>query len=322
MQQRFTRRRALALGAAAAGLPTFARAASAAAPAAVRAGGVPEDSATPALWAIRSGLFRRNGIDFQMEAQRSGSAVAAAVAGGSYQIGKSSITSLILAHARGIPFVFIAPGGLYEAANPVVAMLVRPDSPLRTPADLNGKTIAVSALNDLYTIGTMLWIDKNGGDSSTIKLVELPISAVADAIATGRVDAASSIHPELQYALDSGKVKVFAHPFDAVAPRFFYTAWFTTADYAAKHPEVVTGFARAMRDAATYTNTHHQQTVELIADYTKIDARTVAHMARVNCGTALDPALIQPQIDAAARYKVIAARFDARDVIAPGLRPA
>jgi hypothetical protein len=43
-------------------------------------------------------------------------------------------------------------------------------------------------------------------------------------------------------------------------------------------------------------------------------------MHRISYATALDPKLIQPMIDACAKYKVIPAAFDAKDMIASGLR--
>ena len=78
-------------------------------------GGVPEDSITPALWARQSGIFRHYGLDVDLQPQRSGTAIAAAVtpARSSFQIGKSIIMTINLAHARKVPFDVIAHGGLY-----------------------------------------------------------------------------------------------------------------------------------------------------------------------------------------------------------------
>ncbi|HEY5341826.1 MAG TPA: ABC transporter substrate-binding protein, partial [Candidatus Aquilonibacter sp.] len=164
----------------------------------LKAAGVPEESVTPVLWAQQSGLFRRNGLTVELDAQRSGTATAAGVAGGGYQVGKSSIVPLITAFAKGIPFVLVAPGGLYRASKPHIAMIVAVDSPIKTAADMNGKTLGVSALDDLYTLGIKAWMDKNGGDSSTLKIVELPLSAVTAAIVAGRIDAGGSGTPALQ----------------------------------------------------------------------------------------------------------------------------
>jgi NitT/TauT family transport system substrate-binding protein len=311
------RRTALAIGGAMLAMPTLA-AGQALTPLTVA--GVPEESVTPALWARQSGMFRRAGLDVAIEPQHSGSAIAAGVAGGSYAIGKSSLVSLIIAHTKGIPFVLVAGGGLYDAKNPNFGLVVKADSPIKTAADLNGKSVAVSALNDLYTIGTKAWMDKNGGDSSTIRLLELPISAVGDAIAAGRVDAGGLIDPELQSAIDAGKVRWLARDFDAIAPRFMYTGWFTTADYLAKNRATVEKFVRAMHGSSTYVNAHPSDTVEVLAKFSAMEPALIAKMHRISYARALDPRLVQPMIDACAKYKVLSATFDAKDMIATGLR--
>ena len=74
-----------------------------------------------------------------------------------------------------------------------------------------------------------------------------------------------------------------------------------------------------MRDAATYTNAHHQQTVDLLAKYTGATTETIARMRRVPVATTVDPKLIQPTIDVCAKYKVIPATFDAREMISPAV---
>jgi NitT/TauT family transport system substrate-binding protein len=285
----------------------------------LKAAGVPEESATPALYAEQSGTFRHYGLDVDLQQQRSGTAIAAGVAGGAYQVGKSSIIPLIIAHSKGIPFVIVAPGGLYSAANPHIALIVRADSPIKTAADMNGKTLGVSAIDDLYTIGIKNWMDKNGGNSTTLKIVELPSSAVPAGLDTGRIDAGGIATPQLQEALNSGKVRILAHMFDAIAPLFMYTGWFSTTDYVNKNRKTIEAFARAIRQSATYVNDHHQQTIDLLAKFTGIEPATIAHMTRATMGTSLDPKLVQPAIDVCAKYKVIPAAFDAREMLASGL---
>jgi NitT/TauT family transport system substrate-binding protein len=310
------RRTVLAAGGALLAVPSLAYAQSLTS---ITVGGVPEESATPALWAAQSGIFKKNGLDVTIEAQNSGSAIAAAVAGGSYAIGKSSLVSLIIAHAKGVPFVLVGGGGLYDTKTPNFGLVVKADSPIKTAADLNGKTCAVSAINDLYTIGVKAWMDKNGGDSTTIKLLELPISAVADAIAAGRVDSGGLIDPELQSGIDAGKVRWLARDFDAIAPRFMYTGWFTTADYAAKNRTTVASFVKALREASAFVNDHASETIDVMAKFTKIEPARIAKMNRIKYATTLDPKLVQPMIDACAKYKVIPAAFEAKDMIATGL---
>lgn len=309
---RLTRRASLALAAAAVAAPRVGRAQGLTA---IKAGGVPEDSITPALWAAQSGIFRRYGLDVTLDAQRSGSAVAAGVAGGAYQFGKSSIMSLIAAHAHNVPIVIIAPAGIYDASNPINGLIVKIDSPLHVGADFNGKTIAVSSLGDLYTVGTYAWIDRTGGDWTSVKLVELPVSAVFEAVVTGRIDGGNTIEPDLGAALATGKVHTLTDTNNSIAKRYIYTAWFTTADYAKNNRDVVARFRAAIRESTLYTNVHRAQTVDVFAKFSGMDPAIVAKMNRTPGGLVLDPQLLQPLIDATAKYKVIPARFDARDFI-------
>jgi ABC-type nitrate/sulfonate/bicarbonate transport system substrate-binding protein len=276
--------------------------------------GVPEDSITPVLYGVQSGLYKRNGLEVQVTPERSGPAITAGVAGGAYQIGKSSITPLIQAYAKGLKIVIVAPAGVYTSAAPIDGMFVRVDSPVKTAADLNGKTFGVYGIGDIYTISARTWMEKNGGDPVSLKFVELPISAMVEAIATGRVDAGSMNEPAVEVALINPRLRLLTHPLMSIAPRWLYTAWFAATDYAAAHRPVMDAFARATRDAAAYCNGHHDQTVDLIATFTSVDAATVRKMTRVEQGLTLDPKLVQPVIDEMARSKAISNAFDAREL--------
>jgi NitT/TauT family transport system substrate-binding protein len=308
-----TRRRALTAGLAFLAAPAAVRAQGLTP---IKAAGVPEDGVTPALWAEQAGIFRTYGLDVQITPQRSGSATTAGVVGGSYAMGKASIMSIIDARAHGVPVVLVFPGGIYHN-NPHSGIIVRADSPIRTGADLNGKVVAVSALSDLYTIGAFAWVDAHGGDWSSLKLVELPIGAVAEAVANGRVDAGNTVEPFLSSAVDGKRVRFLADTDAAIAPEFLLTAWFTTADYARRNGHVIQAFRMAMREAATYANAHHAETVDAFVKFSGMDPGVVAKSVRQLYGTEIDPRLVQPVINDAAKFKVIPAAFDARDFIAP-----
>jgi NitT/TauT family transport system substrate-binding protein len=282
--------------------------------------GVPEDSITPALYADQAGLFKRYGLGVNISPERSGAAIASGIAGGAFDIAKSSLTSLLVAHTKGIPFVLVAAGGVYSSTSPIVGLLVSTDSPIKTAADLNGKTIAVSALGDIYALATLAWMEANGGRPESVKQLEFPVGAVPDALVAGRVDAGAVIEPVLQNALDGGKVRMLGHPFDAIAPKFLYTGWFAMTDWVSQHTASAVAFNHAMRDASIYANAHKAQTVELLAKYTSIDPAVISKMTRVECGTELTARLIQPVIDASVKFKFMSAGFDARDMIAPPVR--
>jgi NitT/TauT family transport system substrate-binding protein len=297
----------------------FPRAARAQALVPLNVAGVPEESIVPALWAVQMGLFRKAGLDVTVQPQSSGAAIASGVAGGSYAIGKSSLVSLITAKSRGLPFELVFGGGLYDARHPNTAIVVKLDSPIKSAADMNGKTLGVSALGGIYTLSTRAWMDAHGGDSSTLKELEFPIGAMADAVVAGRVDAGALVDPDLQAALDLGKVRILTRNYDAIAPLFMYAAWFCTTGYVDANRATVNAFAHAMREASDYVNAHPVAALPMLAKFTGDDPARIANMHHSTYATTLDPTLIQPVIDLCARYKAIPAAFDARTMIAPGI---
>ena len=282
---------------------------------AITMAGLPEDSATPVLYAIDSGAFKKAGLDVTLSGQRSGSAVASGVAGGAYQIGKISMYPLIEAHAKGIPFVIIAGGGLSTPRNPLAGLMARPDSPIKTAADLQGKTVGVGSLTDMFSLTMRAWMARHGADPASLKMVEIPISALGEAIATGRVDAGAANEPILSGALATGKVHLVSHMDDAIAPRFLSTAWCAMKPWADANRSVCERFAKVVREASAFANAHSAETVATIATFTGIDPAVVRKMHRTEAATSLDAALIQPVVDQIASFKEIPARFDAKELI-------
>ncbi len=275
----------------------------------------PADDLTPVVYALQSGLFQRNGLDVHLDKLTSGSAVAAAVASGAYAIGKSSLTGLLTARDKGIPFTLIAPAAIYDSATAVGGMIVSNDSTVHTGRDVENQVAAVAAFGDIGQLSLQAWVAQNKGNPALVKFIEVPNAAALAAVQEHRVIAAEAADPFLSAALATHTVFQLK-TYSAVAPRFAITAWFTTQSYADAHPDVVRAFARSVATASTYTNAHHEATAEMMATYTGQDPALVEHMTRTLTGVTLDPALIQPVIEACFNYKLIAHPLKAGDIIA------
>ena len=274
------------------------------------------DDITAALYALHVDLFQKAGLEVGLSTLTSGSAISAAVAGGALDIGRSSMLPLISARSRGIAFQLVAPAGLYLATAPVTALVVPVSSPIKTASDLAGKIVSVPALGDLDNVGVRNWIDANGGDSRATQYVEMPGTAVVSELAGGRVAAGTLQNPFMAGALKGGTVRVLGYHLSSIGPRLLQSSWFSTSAFVEKNAGAVRAFAHVMQAASAYCNTHQPQTAELLAAFTKMDPATVAGMSRVMFAANLDPAQIQPLIDAAAKYKTIDKAFDAREFIA------
>ena len=311
-----SRKHAIAALAGGLALPLLPARAWAAAPVALRLAAAPDDDITPILYGQQSGLFKKAGFDVTLTALGSGSATAAAVAGGSIDIGKSSLIGLCSAHARGVDFKIIAPASIYTEANPVAGFVVAKDANIATARDLNGKVVSASSLKDLIAIATQAWVDQNGGDSKTVRFIEIPTSAVTAALEQNRIVGATLITPALAEALESGKVKLMGRSFSAIAKRFMIAGWFTTKEWLDKNGDVAKRFVDALMQAGAYTDTHRAETVELLASYSKLKPSTIRGMVRSTIGRVADPRDIEPVIAAGVKYGAFDKPFPAADLIA------
>ncbi len=281
----------------------------------VRVGAGFDDSVTPLLYALKEGMFKSVGLDVQINRLSSGAAAATAVAGGSLEIGKSSLLNIIMARVRGLPFTMVSPGGLYMSNNPLGGLVVATNSTIKTAADLNGKTVQSAAIGDINTLATRSWVDAHGGDSSTLKFIEISPPESIGALAQGRIDAATLTTPVYTQALASGKTRVAMPIFDGIGPRFLITGWFANENYVAAHKDVIAKFAAVMRQAEIYCNSHGDATKPLIADFTGLDPALIAKMPNLVYPASLNRRDIQPVIDAAVRYKALEKSFDAQQMI-------
>ena len=274
------------------------------------------DGAIGLITGQNMGFFKKNGIEVE-HVVNNGAASAAGVAGGSIQLAASNVVTLIKAHLNGIPFQIVAPSSMYTSDNPTQVLVVRNDADFKTAADLNGKTIGVTAIGDLLSVATLAWIDQNGGSSSTVKLIEIPPTSQTATLVAGRVQAASLAEPFLSEALASGTVRIFAKIFDAIAPRFLQAAYFGKADWISANPDAVQRFVRGLLAANTWANAHEDKTLPWLIDYAKLDPAVAKHARREHFGESIDPASVQAEIDVLARQKAIDHSFDARDMFSP-----
>lgn len=281
----------------------------------VRLVGVHTDDLTPVYWGIQQGMYQKIGLDIEMVAANSGTAATTAVIAGTYELGKGSAVASLVAHLRGLPLTIIANGVLWDPKAPTTVAVVAPDSPIKRPRDLNGKTASAAALNDIVTVTIANWVDKDGGDSKTMKWVEIPNSAEAEAIATHRVDVCQLNEPAYTEAVETGKVRPLGDGLssNAIANSFVIAIYFANPEFAKKNPELMHNFARVTYESAAYTNTHHAETAQMMSDVTKIPLDVIRRINRAPGATTGDPALLQPVIDVAAKYGNIARAFPAKD---------
>jgi NitT/TauT family transport system substrate-binding protein len=311
-----TRSRALVLAAAAIVPASRVRAQT---PAPVRVGMTFSDATAEGYYADKGGFFARAGLAANLITFPTGNLIVASVVTGSADVGITNVGSMAAAHSRGLPLYLIACGAVTSVSTPAITVLaVAVDSPIRQAAHLNGKTIGLNALGDLEQAGLMNWIDKGGGDSKSVNFVETPHSDQILALQTRRIDAAILVEPWI--TTEKGQVSVIARPYDSLGKEVMTTGWVANKDWLEANPGIVRSFAAAMRATARWANANPTATAPMLEAVTKVPRATILSLNRVHFGERIDPAAIQPIIDASARYHFLPHGFAAGELLPPNFR--
>jgi NitT/TauT family transport system substrate-binding protein len=276
-----------------------------------RIGVAPVEVCAEAFFGVDLGIFKKAGLDVELQFFPSPGAISAALGGNAIDVGLFDSVGLIAAHSHNVPIVFLAPGKLYEDAAPEIGLVVRVDGP-RAAKDVVG-TVAAPSINNIGSLAILAWLDRNGGDSKRIKFVELPFPAMNDAVQRGTVIGAVSVEPWLSDARDKGMRTIT--PANGIASLFVASAWVGSQSWAEAHPAVVGPFVSAIYTAGRWGNNNHAASIPIVSKYTKLPPEILAKMRHGHFAEATDLKTIQPVIDAMVSYAYIPKGFSATDLI-------
>jgi NitT/TauT family transport system substrate-binding protein len=282
-------------------------------PAVIRAGTIPADVSAVITYADNLGYFKDAGLDVQIQIMQSGPVIAPAVIGGTLDVGAANIASIAAARERGLLLKFFAPASIATPTTMTDPVMVRKDSPIKTAADLNGKTVAIVATKTMQDAAFRLWTDKHGGDSKSIKLIEIPFPEMVAALDAGRVDAAIPSEPFASMGMAANRL--LGSVYASMPATILVFGFFSTDAWLNAHPDQAVKFAAAIRKAAVWANAHPKESAAMLTKFTKVDQTVALSMSRAVYATSLEPAEIQPVLDNAVRYGMLEKPLDASELI-------
>jgi NitT/TauT family transport system substrate-binding protein len=292
--------------------PAFAQNASA-----LRVAASPTDAFAEGIYAQGAGFFKDAGLNVELISLANSGSIGAAVAGGTIDIGLANPIAIAGARAQGLPFSVIAPSALYLAKDPATVLVVGKNSPLNTAKDLEGKTIATIEVRGTQQASIREWMTKNGADPSGVKFVEMPFSTMAAMVNANRVDAAMIAEPALTGA--KPLVRIIGNPYEAVANAWYLNVWFAETGWLEKNRATARTFVAVMAKTATWAATHHAETGVMLQKFLPLTDDVLAKMTRAEYGVKLGTQYMQPILDTAAKYGILKAPADAKDLIFPDL---
>ena len=247
----------------------------------IRAGYLPIADNLQLFVGVEKGFFKEEGVNVELHSIPSGPKVLEAVfSRGSegIDIGFSSIVPILLAKAQDLPIVIVAGGPVETTQHKTHAILVGTESPIRSGADLAGKTIAVNALKNIEPVMLNRYLEKVGVDPKTINLTEVPFPQMESVLLSKNVDAVSAIEPYVTSALQHGKVRVIDYQYVIVQPRTVVSSYVTSSSWLDNNRDVASRFVRAIQRATDFIRTNEPEARNILMKYSKIDQATANAM--------------------------------------------
>src|SRR4051794_8221354 len=202
-------------------------------------------------YGVEQGYFKKRKLTVKVKPSQGGATVVPAVVSGNTDIGGSNLVSVLLAQSKGIPLKIVAPGTFVQtgAKQDFSAIMVSGKSDIRSPKDLEGKTLAVNTLKNVAELTAKSSLAKQGVDVSKIKLTEIDFPDMTAAVQQGRVDAAFAIEPFVTQGLKAGN-RVVDRPYVGTRPGLQIGCYFASEKYLSQNRDVVDRFHAGVAETA------------------------------------------------------------------------
>jgi NitT/TauT family transport system substrate-binding protein len=280
-------------------------------------GVIPIVDVAPVYLGQEQGFFADRGIDLELVPGSGGAAAVPGVVAGDFQFAFGNVTSVLLAASQGLPVRVVAEGNSStgDPATDFSAVVVAADSPIRSAADLAGRTVAVNNVKNIGEVTIRKAVEDAGGDSASIDFVELAFPDMPAAVVGGDVDAAWVVEPFLTVATGQGARPVLANFAEAVDDLTVAT-YFTTEQVLAEEPELVDDFQAAIAESLQYAQDNPDEVRRIVTTYTQIAPEVAEQMALPAFPQEIDVASVETVAELMQEYDITSEPVDVDELLA------
>jgi NitT/TauT family transport system substrate-binding protein len=279
-------------------------------------GTLPVVDAAPAYIADKAGYFKQEGLTVKFKQAQGGAALVPALVSGSIQVAFSNWVSLFLAKNNGIDLQVIADG---DRAKPGFSgVFVMPNSPIKSPADLAGKKIAVNTLNNIGGLIVSAVLKEQGVDPKSIKFVEVGFPDMGAALQRGDVDAVWVVEPFTSAVKATLNARLVFDPFSGPTAALPVGGYAVTKKFADENPNTVAAFTRALDKAVSDANADRSKVNEVVPTYIKIDAATASKVTLPIYAATPNPLELQRVADLMQQFGTLPQRLDVASFTSTG----
>lgn len=267
--------------------------------------------------ALSKGYLTQEGIKIEFQIVPGGAVAIPAIIGGSLQFGHSSYVAVIKARDAGFDISVVFPYSKMRPDSDADAIMVKADSPIKTPRDLEGRAVALNVVKDVSWLQMVEWLVTQGVDTKKVNFVELPPHQMAGALRAGSVDAVAAIEPFITPEVEKGGIRIIDNPrhFTAVQGLVEVSGLISRERWVRANKDTVERLARALRKATDYVNQNPQEWGPLAAGYTRLKPELIAKIIRPELRYPIEVAVLQKSADLALKWGLIKKKQDVREFI-------
>jgi NitT/TauT family transport system substrate-binding protein len=267
--------------------------------------------------AIKKGYFKDEGLDVDLKVIQGGAAAIPGLISGDLDMTFGNWVSFFFAQskdaAKAVDGIKLVSDG-YQAKPDMFLIVAGKDSPLKSPKDLAGKTIAINTFKNIAELTAKATLEANDVDPSSVTFKEFAFPDMQAAIENKTVDAAFMVEPFITRAQRAiGSVTVLdaaSGPTDNIP----IAGYATSGKFAKENPNTVAAFQRAM--AKGQKDASDRATVEpLLQDYAKVDKETASLVHFGEFPTTLDATRLQRVATLMKTYGLLEKEMDVKPML-------
>lgn len=224
------------------------------------------EAALPVWVADSKGLFKKNGVDVQLNRTSDLSSIIPAL-GHQFDLGMGVQPVLIQAASKGIGVVQVSGNKIVTKDNPTHFVVSRPDSGILKPEDLLGKTVGAPTLTGNINFATQYWLKQKGIDPSKVQFRQVDTPQMPDQLKAGRLDAAEIAEPYAQILLNQGYHEV-GYMLEAVGEPVYMSSWIASGSWAKAHKKEIAAFRKALDEADAWIKGNKDAAATILAKNT------------------------------------------------------
>jgi NitT/TauT family transport system substrate-binding protein len=269
----------------------------------------------PLYIAQDQGYFKAAGLNVTIKAgAQDTSQNAPSVLNGEAQFAMTDSSGFLKAAAQKLPVRIVS--NLQAATTktpPSDGLLVRKDSSIKSYADLEGKTVGLSALGGTLQFICEYSAKQDGADPSKIKFVALPLTSLNDAVTKGQVDAVYAFATFLDAGKASG-LSAIGIGTNAL-PGLPQALLFSSQTWLAKNAATAKKFTDAMSKAFDYANAHPEAVRDVDTKYTKLPADYIKNRSIQLFSAPIDTAVLQTVVTDMVQFGLLKTAPDANSLL-------